>query len=154
FQGETALETLLQVLEKEPVPPRTVNRKADRDLELVCLKCLARDPQHRYGSAEALAQDLEHWLAGEPLSVRPPSLPTLLPFWLRRHLGGAGWLVVIGLAWGVLFGAAGWLCVIQPGLVPSAPSYANMPSLNPPWLGVAWPIPPWVGAVVYVLSYV
>jgi tRNA A-37 threonylcarbamoyl transferase component Bud32 len=152
FQGETALDTLLQVLEQEPVPPRAVNRRADRDLELVCLKCLAKDPKLRYGSSEALAQDLEHWLAGEPLTVRPPSLPTLLRLWLRQHFGAAGWLAVIGLVWGLLVGAAWWLTVIQPALVPSAPSYAHLPHLHPPWLGIAWPIPPWVGGVVSALS--
>jgi serine/threonine-protein kinase len=78
FQAETPLQALLQVLDHDPSPPRAVNPRVDRDLELVCLKCLARDPQQRYGSAEALAAELEHWLAGEPLSVRPPSLPALL----------------------------------------------------------------------------
>jgi serine/threonine-protein kinase len=68
FDAETPLDTLLNVLEQEPVAPRTINPALDRDLELICLKCLAKDPKERYGSADALELDLEHWLAGEPLS--------------------------------------------------------------------------------------
>jgi serine/threonine-protein kinase len=97
FQAESALDTLLKVLDREPEPPRAVNPAADRDLELICLKCLARDPHQRYGSAEALAADLEHWLAGEPLSVRPPALGSLARLWLRQNFGAAGWTVALGL---------------------------------------------------------
>jgi serine/threonine-protein kinase len=96
FQAATPLDTLRQVLEQEPEPPRAVNPRVDRDLELVCLKCLAKEPSQRYTSAETLAADLEHWLAGEPLTVRPPSLVSLLRFWLRQNFGRAGWMVGLG----------------------------------------------------------
>src|SRR5262249_25093137 len=82
FQAETPLEALLQVLEREPAPPHALNPRVDRGLESICLKCLAKDPQHRYGSAEALAADLERFLAGEPISLRRP--------WRRRCAGGCG----------------------------------------------------------------
>jgi serine/threonine-protein kinase len=55
FPAETPWETVLQVVAREPEPPRTINPKADGDLELICLKCLAKGPHARYGSAEALA---------------------------------------------------------------------------------------------------
>jgi eukaryotic-like serine/threonine-protein kinase len=152
FLAETALDTVLQVLEKEPVPPRGLNAKIDRDLELICLKCLRKDPPQRYGSAEALAADLGHWAAGEPLSVRAPSLGSLLRLWLRQHFGAAGWTVVLGVVWGVVAGVAWWLAVIQPSLLPSAPSYQHLPHERAPWLGIALPIPLWVTVAFYALS--
>jgi hypothetical protein len=66
FRGETPLDTLMQVLAKEPEPPRRLNPSADRDLEIICLKCLQKEPPRRYGSAEALAEGpgaLARWLA-------------------------------------------------------------------------------------------
>jgi serine/threonine-protein kinase len=59
FRGENVLDILSQVVERQPPPPRALNSKADRDLETICLKCLAKDPARRYRSAEELAEDLE-----------------------------------------------------------------------------------------------
>src|SRR5262249_27984032 len=61
-----ASETLRQVLSAEPVPPRSLCPNVPRDLEAICLKCLRKDPRQRYGSAEAVAQDLERFLKGRP----------------------------------------------------------------------------------------
>jgi RNA polymerase sigma-70 factor (subfamily 1) len=73
FQADSRLETLMQVIDKEPAPPRALNPKVDRELEAVCLKCLEKNPARRYASAEELAGELERWLRGEPLRARPAS---------------------------------------------------------------------------------
>jgi hypothetical protein len=111
FRAQTPVETLLRVLECDPERPRAVNPNADQDLEAICLKCLARDPQQRYASAADLASDLEHWLQGEPLSVRPLRLASLVRLWLRLNFGAGAWLVVVGLGWGLLAGVDGLLVV-------------------------------------------
>src|SRR5262249_40222146 len=86
FQGETPLDIILQVLDKDPESPRRINPHLDADLSIVCLNCLSKEPGERYTSAAALADDLEHWLAGEPLSVRPRSTPVVVWFWLRKNV--------------------------------------------------------------------
>ena len=70
FQAVSPVDTLLMVLEQDPVPPRMLNAKADRDLEMIALKCLQKLPQLRYASAEGLAADLNAYLSGEPVSAR------------------------------------------------------------------------------------
>ncbi len=70
FQAATAVETVLMVLEQEPLPPRLLNPRADRELEMVALKCLQKPPELRYSSAKDLADDLEAYLHDEPTAAR------------------------------------------------------------------------------------
>ena len=70
FRAATALETMRLAVEREPPPPRTLDPRIARDLEIISLQCLEKDPVRRYSSAQSLAEDLEHWLAGEPIRAR------------------------------------------------------------------------------------
>ncbi len=106
FRAKTALDTVLQVLEREPERPRSLNPRADRDLETVCLKCLEKDPRRRYGSAEAVAEDLERWLAGEPIAARRAGRAERIAKWLRRHPAATALSAVSGLAALALVGVA------------------------------------------------
>jgi WD40 repeat protein/tRNA A-37 threonylcarbamoyl transferase component Bud32 len=85
FHEATPLATLVQVLDQEPVSPRARARWVDSDLETICLKCLAKDPQRRYDSAAALADDLQRWLDGEPILARPVSSWERARKWARRR---------------------------------------------------------------------
>jgi WD40 repeat protein len=99
FTGETPLDTLLQVLEKEPSRLRSVNSRVDRDLETICLKCLEKDPARRYENAAALADDLDCWLRHEPIAARPPGSVGRLWRWCRRNPAPAiaGTVVMLAL---------------------------------------------------------
>ena len=98
FPAETVSETLRRVLEDEPPRPRLVNPRADRDLETIAMKCLDKDTGRRYASAEALARDLERWLAGESIDARPVGRAERAWRWFRRNPALAGLTTaVVGL---------------------------------------------------------
>ncbi len=84
FLAATPLDTLLLVLEQDPVPPRVLNPRASADLEMIALKCLQKPPGLRYASAAALADDLDAFLAGDPVSARSTGLRDLLTRLLRE----------------------------------------------------------------------
>jgi hypothetical protein len=114
FRAETVLETLRLVTENEPTAPRALNKRVPRDLEVICLKCLRKEPSQRYGSAEALAEDLERWLRGEPITARPVGVLERAWKWTRRRPEIAGLLAVVLLLVGGVIGLAvslGWQAV-------------------------------------------
>jgi predicted Ser/Thr protein kinase len=85
FQAATDFDTILQVLDRDPVPLRQLNGRVSRDLETVCLKCLQKEPRQRYASARELADDLRRFLDGEPVRARPPGVARLAGRWVRQH---------------------------------------------------------------------
>ncbi len=105
FKGSSAMETLFQVVHDEPVPPTKLRPGLSRDLETICLKCLDKDPRRRYDTAEALANDLQRFLAGTPILARRTSLRERAWKWARRQPAAAT-LVALGLATTVGLGVA------------------------------------------------
>jgi serine/threonine protein kinase/Tfp pilus assembly protein PilF len=85
FKAATPLETILQVAEQEPVPPRQLQPRLPRDLETICLACLRKEPGKRYATALALAEDLRRFQQGEPIQQRPVGRLERLTKWARRR---------------------------------------------------------------------
>jgi serine/threonine protein kinase len=112
FGAATAVDTMLQVLFEQPLPPRYFQRSLPRDLEIICLKCLRKEPEQRYESAAALADDLHHFLAGDPIRVRP------LTIWEEQHLLYKSKFPVAAFN-AVFFFILGWMITlfVVPGLV-------------------------------------
>jgi WD40 repeat protein len=94
FKAATAQETLVLVTTMEVVRPSRRRPGVARDLENVCLKCLEKASAERYGSAQALAEDLRHFLAGEPVLARPVSEVVRTWRWARRRPAVAGLLAL------------------------------------------------------------
>jgi serine/threonine protein kinase/tetratricopeptide (TPR) repeat protein len=92
FRAETAAETERQVIAEEPAPPSRLNAKVPRDLETICLKCLNKESHRRYPTAAALADDLQRYDRGEPISARRPGRLERLSKWARRRPAGAALL--------------------------------------------------------------
>ncbi len=111
FQSATAMDTLLQVLELDPVPLRQLNLGIPGDLETICLKCLEKNPARRYSSASALALDLRRYLAGEPIAARPVGQMERAGRWCRRNPVVAGLLAALFLVLAGGAGAASWAAV-------------------------------------------
>ena len=89
FRGESPTETLLQVIDQEPVSPSRLNSKVARDLDRICLKCLHKDAKRRYASAQDLADDLHRFLAGKPVQARPVGAVERVVKWARRRPAAA-----------------------------------------------------------------
>jgi len=111
--GRTPLETLALVRDQDPEPPSRHNPHVDRDLEAICLKGLEKEPTHRYATAEAVAEDLERWQAGEPIQARPLGRLGRSWRWCRRNPVLAGLSAAIAglMVFGVTALAVGFVVV-------------------------------------------
>jgi tetratricopeptide (TPR) repeat protein len=94
FKAATALDTAMQVITDDPVPPRRLQPKLPRDLETICLKCLQKDPRRRYPNADALAEDLRRFAADEPIHARPAGRVEVAVKWARRRPATAALIAV------------------------------------------------------------
>jgi WD40 repeat protein/tRNA A-37 threonylcarbamoyl transferase component Bud32 len=110
FGGDSLMETLDSVRSRPPQSPRKLNDQVPHDLELICLKCLEKNPLDRYPTAGALADDLRRFAAGEPVSVRKAGAFERAAKWARRKptLAAAYLLGLLTLLFGGLGGAAVW----------------------------------------------
>jgi hypothetical protein len=127
---------LAQVTGDDPPPPSRFNPAVPRDLEAVCLKAMAREPARRYVSAAELADDLDRFLAGEPVHARRAGPGERTRRWLRKHrqatllAGGvtAAVLVTLGVVW--------WKGGFQPSAPPGLAAPAELPRPEPPEVAI------------------
>ncbi|TWU00693.1 Serine/threonine-protein kinase PrkC [Botrimarina colliarenosi] len=120
FQGPTGVDTVLMLLEQEPAPPRLLNRRVNRDLEMITLRCLQKPTELRYASAGALAADLDAFLRSEPIAARSGQFTQVLAR-VFRETHHATLLENWGLLWMwhamvllVICGVTNWFEVMQP----------------------------------------
>jgi eukaryotic-like serine/threonine-protein kinase len=85
FREATPLDTVMRVLEGEPVKPRDINPTIPPALEAICLRCLEKAPEHRYPTSDAIADNLERFLKGEEVEGLTAGLVPRLGRWLRRE---------------------------------------------------------------------
>jgi serine/threonine protein kinase len=108
FVGESPLDTVLQVMSSDPVPPSREQPQVPRDLETICLKCLEKSPGRRYTSAAELAEDLRRYLQGQPITARTVSPLRRAARWARRRPSVTAFVAALLLASFGWFGWAGW----------------------------------------------
>src|SRR5438105_7531631 len=109
FRAASAAETVQQVISQEPAPPSRLNDKVPRDLATICLKCLYKEPDRRYASAAALAEDLRRFGEGRPIRARPVGWPERSWRWGRRNPTGAALLATVLTLIGLAIGGGMWL---------------------------------------------
>jgi hypothetical protein len=108
FVTDSSWGTLQKVLSEEPARPSLARPGVPHDLETICLKCLAKEPGRRYGSAEALAEDLERWLNGEPITARRTGRVERVRLWCRRNPAVAALLTAVVVLILLAVAGIGW----------------------------------------------
>jgi len=97
FRGETVMDTITQVIHRDPVHPIRLNTKLPQDIGTICLKCLEKDPKKRYATAGALAEDLRRYLVGEPILARPTPYYEYAWKWAKRKPAVAALVLMVFL---------------------------------------------------------
>ncbi|MEN6407116.1 MAG: serine/threonine-protein kinase [Thermoguttaceae bacterium] len=109
FTSATRQSLLQQILNHDPIAPRTIDRSIPPELETILLKLLSKRPEDRYGSAQELADDLRRFLRDEPILAQPPSFADRVRKWGRRHPAYVAALVIVMAAVIVISGASNYL---------------------------------------------
>ncbi|MFK7768274.1 MAG: serine/threonine-protein kinase [Mariniblastus sp.] len=143
-RGGSALETVLKVLSEPIKPVRTINADIDRDLALICMNCLHTDPDSRYSTAKDLSADLDSWMAGDAISIKPSSIAKRTAQWVRHNQGifYVIMLITVGLMFALplIFSVLGVLDEVSD-------IYANTEDDPLPLIYSFKNIPVWVSAV-------
>lgn len=123
FKSSTSVDTILQVLHQEPVPPTQLQPKTPRDLETICLKCLQKAPERRYESALELAEDLRRFQAQEPITARPVGRWERARRWCRRNKLVAGLMAFVAVLL-ITGSAVGWYLAFEANVARNAADQA------------------------------
>ncbi|MCA9631792.1 MAG: protein kinase [Myxococcales bacterium] len=108
FEAATTLDTLMQAVTRDPIPPRMLQPGIPLDIDVICLKCLEKKPEKRYASALELAQDLERLIRAEPIHARPIGRFERGLRWSKRNPAWATLIGVSGAALIALVATGGW----------------------------------------------
>ena len=143
-KGDSPMATVMKVITETPVPPRQRDAKIDPELELICLKCLERDPEARYSSAASLATDLESWLSGDPISIKPPSLGLQMARWMRQHRRAVyvAFAAMIAIAFTFPF-----IATFFGGGTDLGEVYQHFPDDQRPWFFSFTALPNWIAPI-------
>jgi serine/threonine protein kinase len=139
-QSESVMGTLMSVINESPAKPRELNPKIHPDMELICMKCLAKEPSERYTSAGEFAGDLRAFAAGEPLHVRAPSIVELVRMWLSNNFGNVLWIPFIALIVGSLAGFSLWVCTFGQDMSFHRQTYEKFPVTERSILAINWKV--------------
>lgn len=147
FESDSAVDTLLQVVSNSPCKP-SEHCKVDRCLELICMKCLAKEPGQRYATAGELAGDLEKWLNGEPISITSPSMASVTRVWLKQNFGRVAWAFLIGPVFGIVSGLCLWYSTTHQKISSVIRTYDSLPSADRPMIWFPFDTPVWASTLL------
>ncbi|NND98325.1 MAG: serine/threonine protein kinase, partial [Pirellulaceae bacterium] len=150
-QGDTVMKTVLSVINDTPPKPVQINPQIHSDLELVCLKCLEKEPDKRYSSAAEFATDLRAHLVRDPVSVRSPSTLELAKLWLGKNYGNVIWVPIISTVVGVVCGFSMWTFTFGMDMSANVEMYEKFPPSDRPLLAQKWANVSGIAALVFLL---